>query len=897
MKKEVLLLAVFIFELVAFSQEKQIKIKEDPINRAIYEYNRLIEPSIRQIPSNIKKKELEFIKNQKTTRKLKGIKATNWVHRGPFNVGGRTRALAIDDNNENIILAGGVSGGIWRSTDGGNSWTKATGNSDLHSATAIAQDTRPSQTNTWYYSTGELIGTAGDAGASFKGNGLFKSVDNGISWSEISSTSSNNPQSFINNFQYCWNVKVNPQNGNLFVATYRMIYVSSDGGDSWNESISGDGATKDARYTDIEISSSGIIYATLSNNDANEGIFRSTDGLFWTNITPVDFPASLERIVLDIAPSNENIVYFLANTPGEGVSNHSLWKYEYVSGDGSGTGGNWTNLSNQIPALGGVTGNFDSNDSYDLMIKAKPNDENFVLIGGINLFRSTNGFATTTNTTWIGGYTPTNDSYESYTNHHEDQHSLVFYPSIPNKVISGHDGGLSRTNDISANIDGEEKVDWISLNTGYLTTQAYTVAIPSVAVTLKKKSSGVDEILSGFQDNGTWSTESTNGTVDWEKQLNGDGSYCAFGINSRYTSSQKGIVYGDFYDSEGNLDYWTRVDPDGATGQLFIHPYIIDPNNTNIMYYPAGDVIWRNSNLTEIPKKSNNPATTNWFSMNNSKTDGSTITALDISKTPANVLFYGSANGKLFKIINASTGDPSPVEITGSNFPAGNIGCVLVNPSDTSEIFTTFTNYKLISIWHSTNGGQNWESISGNLEENPDGTGSGPSVRWISILDLATDSSIYFVGTSTGLFSTTKLDGDNTVWVQEGESIIGNVVVTMVKTREDGKVVIATHANGIYSANYDVDTYISKDKFITTFSAKIYPNPSNGIFNIEIKDDNPGNYLVTIYDMQGKPVYFTQQKNLFSLNQQVNLQKHAKGIYNIEIVKNGRASSFKVILK
>ncbi|MEN8120376.1 MAG: hypothetical protein ABFS35_08515, partial [Bacteroidota bacterium] len=209
MKKELFLLSlVFIFNMVVFSQEKRKEIKDDPINRVIYENNRLIDPFTGRIPDNIREKELKFIDNQKLNGKLKGAKATNWVHRGPFNVGGRTRALAIDVNNENIILAGGASGGMWRSTDGGSSWTKATGSSDLHSVTAIAQDPRSGKGNIWYYTTGELRGTAGDVGSSYKGNGLFKSVDNGMSWTEITSTTSNTPQSFTDNFQYCWNVKV-----------------------------------------------------------------------------------------------------------------------------------------------------------------------------------------------------------------------------------------------------------------------------------------------------------------------------------------------------------------------------------------------------------------------------------------------------------------------------------------------------------------------------------------------------------------------------------------------------------------------------------------------------------------------------------------------------------------
>ncbi len=892
MRNGILLLFVMLsFSFIALSQERPIKVKDDPVNRVIYEYNRLINPATGKIPDNIREKELEFIKNQNLTDRLKGTKATAWVHRGPFNLGGRTRALAIDVNNENIILAGGVSGGMWRSVDGGISWTKATGSSDLHSVTAIAQDVRAGQTNTWYYTTGELKGNSasgGDPSSLYRGNGLFKSVDNGVSWTEIVSTTSNTPESFTSNFQYCWNVKVNPQNGDVLVATYGMVYRSVDGGSTWTTSINGG----TAKYTDIAISSTGIIYATLSNNAVNEGIYRSTDGVSWTDITPTGFPASFDRIVLDIASSDEDTVYFLANTLGSGVNNHNLWKYQYISGDGTGAGGNWTNLSGQIPDLNEFTGDFDSQDSYDLLIKVKPDDVNFVLIGGTNLFRSTDGFSTTGNTTWIGGYTPNNNSYDSYSNHHADQHALVFYPLNPNKVISGHDGGLSRTTDITkTTVVNGETVVWASLNTGYLTTQAYAVAID-------QEHFHDDKILAGFQDNGSWSTKSSNGATDWEYVLGGDGAFCAFGNNglSWFTSSQLGVVYIDVYNSDETYNYWTRVDPNGAVNQLFITPFVIDPNNTNRMYYQGGDVIWRNSNLLEIPKYSNAEATINWLSLSNSKITGSTITAIDISKIPANILFYGGANGKLFKTVNAHLGDPNPVDITGGSFPTGNIGCVKVNPLNVLEIFVSFTNYSVLSIWHSTDG-ITWESISGNLEENIDGSGSGPSVRWVSMLEIDALNHIYFAATSIGLFSTTFLDGINTVWVQEGVNTIGNVVVDMVKTRADGTVVVATHANGVYSAKYSTEVSVPINESVNLIEAKVYPNPSDGIFNIEIKGETLANYLITIYDMQGKSVYFSEQKNILSITQQVDLYGFTKGVYSVEIVKGGKANNLKLILK
>jgi len=557
----------------------------------------------------------------------------------------------------------------------------------------------------------------------------------------------------------------------------------------------------------------------------------------------------------------------------------------------------------------------------------------------------------------------------------------------------GNDGGLNKTTDITTNLSAEEPVSWTFLNNGYLTTQSYAIGIDIENYYDYK-------LVSGFQDNSTWITTDESGTVDWKEQgFGGDGTYCDFGRKgfARYTSSQYGKIYVEFYRTDGTRDYWTRVDP--GSGNLFVNPFILDPNNTNVMYYIGDNKIYRNSNLEEIPESGTSAATKNWTELDNSEVTGA-IRALTISKEPANILYYGTSNGKFYKMINALVGDPEPIDITGNEFPDANIGSVFVNPADTSELFVTFTNYEVLSIWHSSDGGSNWESISGNLEENADGTGNGPSVRWISMLKMAGDDPIYFVGTSTGLYSTTNLEGSSTVWTQEGASVIGNVVVTMIKTREDGYVAVGTHGNGMYSANYssttvnppvlvsaktveaetetnkieltfdkdmdppagkhsfftvndgtdnpsvkalykagDITSYIltlennvtSDNNIIVSYepgdikaidggilqtisdqnvsnivnveeiesvkNVKIYPNPNNGVFNLEIQKNSPSNFIIAVYNMQGQIVYFSKQDNTNSLTRLIDIQKHAKGIYNLEIVENGKASNYKVLIK
>ena len=87
-----------------------------------------------------------------------------------------------------------------------------------------------------------------------------------------------------------------------------------------------------------------------------------------------------------------------------------------------------------------------------------------------------------------------------------------------------------------------------------------------------------------------------------------------------------------------------------------------------------------------------------------------------------------------------------------------------------------YSNYSVYSLFHSLDGGQNWTKIAGNLEQNPSGSGNGPSCRTAEIIPLGNDT-LYLVGTSVGLFGTANLDGTNTIWKQITPQTIGSVVV------------------------------------------------------------------------------------------------------------------------
>ena len=787
---------------------------ENPELRLQYDFERLKDPATGEIPVGIREKELAYIMSQEShlqeqvlihgkqegstfIKTALGDPLTTFSNRGPFNVGGRTRALAIDINNENRLLAGSVSGGIWLSVNQGTSWQRVGPLNQNPSITSIVQDKRAGFQNIWYCSTGEAIGASQSdrsGMARFMGNGIYKSTDNGATWALLPATANNTPQnnSPTEPFELTAAMAIDPINGNLYVATYRGIYRTQDGGTSF-QAVLPVANLGFFGQLDMHITSSRIFYAVIPRNvitsggPGNAGIYRSTTGNSgeWTRITPAAFPATHGRTVVATAPSNENILYVISAGTVSAPVGHDFWKYTYVSGDGTGVGGVWQNRSANLPNFGGNVGNFNSQGGYDLYVKVHPTNENMTFVGGTNLYRSTDGFATSGNTAWIAGYNTLNN-VSLYPNHHPDQHSMVFFPSNPNKVITGHDGGLSITQNITTNL-ATHPVTWTSLNNGYLTTQVYALAVGPGNL-----------IMAGFQDNSTWATTSASANAMWIDQFSGDG--CATAINKtgtlRYVSAQLGVVYRASYtDANDNTpNAFFSISP-SSTG-LFVTQFELDPSDDKLMYYIGNNTLWRSNNVTTAT------ASLGWNNLNNTSSSQQ-LSTIGISTNPSNVVYVGSTGGNIFRLDNAHVGNPIYVDIfTGKGLPVGNVSSLAVDPANAMRVIATFSNYSIKSIWLTENGGTTWTDISGNLEQFADGTGNGPSVRW---MDIVGNNNAYLVGTSTGLYSTKVLNGLSTVWAQVDPSILGVAVVEQVRSRDDGLVVVGTHGNGLFSALYEVD--------------------------------------------------------------------------------------------
>ena len=290
----------------------------NPSSRKYFEYMRNRDPETGLVPEGIFERCVNFANHLPRV----ADRDYGWSSRGPYNIGGRTRAFAVDVLNSNHLIAGSVTGGMWNSLNAGQSWDKTTAPEQLQSVSSIAQDTRPGHENTWYYGSGEeFYGVV--SGTSFtallSGDGMWKSTDNGQTWSHLMSTSSGTPQNNMQNGSYDFVWRVITDHTNLtedvvYAAVYNGIIRSNDGGNTWTEVL---GFTTGAsEFVDVMMTPSGVLYATFSDNSTNGGgFFRSLDGLNWTEISPV-LPqiANLRRTVMCANPQNENEIYFLGET-------------------------------------------------------------------------------------------------------------------------------------------------------------------------------------------------------------------------------------------------------------------------------------------------------------------------------------------------------------------------------------------------------------------------------------------------------------------------------------------------------------------------------------------------------------------------------------------------------
>ena len=886
-------------------QENQEIEKENSRRRAEFEWTLQRDPKTGKIPEGIREKEMDLLKilpvkadgifKEALTSLSTDVQQTGGVQNtygavGPTQNGGRTRAVAYDKRFgstingavNRVILAGGVNGGIFRTTDGGQKWQFVHPDAEARNISCLAQDPRPGQENTWYAGTGEPIGaSAGYPTGFIFGNGMLKSTDNGATWTKLSITNVSDLTEFSSEWNFIHKIAIHPLSGEVYAAIHRRIVRSRDGGQSWQTvfiSPNNIPTLAVGGIADIIITSNGNkIFVGMSGRNADPalaGVFVSSSGDLGTytriaggNQGAPDFVAGWKaynnakdaaeefisgwgRIVLALAPSNENILYVLVENADLASDNKP--EADLFKCDLSTTTPTWTNLTSNLVAqrnstrVGVSTKYIEIQGAYNMVLAVHPTNPNIVLAGGVNLFRSTDGFSTKTNVRFIGGLESGNTYTDNLGTSHVDFHGFSFEPGNPNRVLLSSDGGLGQIENITT-----ASVVWnffnaqtnLTYNSQYQTLQYYHVGIDPTP--------GSRNFFGGAQDNSTTFRDRSglfgdvlSDTSDHYIILGGDG--CQVGMTKKngagkqllFCAAQNGQFYRTNLPPLASTDY-ALIKPENTGDGLFITYFHLDNDNTDLLYYATEDSLFRtNSSATVTPST--------WTLMDSvhPKVFGD-IYSLETTKGPYssfNHLFIGTGAGRVYKIRDPQSPTSQIVEITPPGMAAGSVvRDITVNPRNQDTLMLVVSNYNVQSIFwtgNATSPAPDWQLIEGNLTT--------PSIRACEIIAKTTGIE-YYVGTSIGLFSTKLINGSNTVWYREvapagtpAVMLNGAVVNSLASRWADNTLLIGTHGNGMFATGplgnpvTVVTSVFNPIRNNTNFIKNVYPTITRDVVKYEV---------------------------------------------------------------
>ncbi len=682
------------------------------------------------------------LRNSPTT-----VASLGWTERGPNGdfsgpqgnsrpnldqTAGRIRAAMVDstDPTHKTVWAGGVDGGLWKTTDitaSPATWILINDFMSNLAISAICQDPRPGFQNILYVCTGESFRNA-DA---VRGVGVFKSTDGGANWNYLASTSG---------YPLCTRILCDYQ-GNVYLATRNTgLLRSSDGGSTWTV-ITPSGVS--ASICDLEISStSGPARLHMTTGIGTTQTYRYTDnpatvtsGSGW-NAAATPFPSYNERA--EMACSG-NVLYALPCDP----STYNVPTI-YKSTDG---GVNW-NPTNSQPG-GGTWAN--GQGWYSLSAGINPANSNEFICGGLDCYKTTDGGGSWTKiSTWVG-------SSGQYV--HADQHNIQWWDG-GNKLLFACDGGIHFSSNGGTTIRDRNK--------GLRLKQFYSIALhPNYP----------NYFLAGAQDNGVHRLNHP-GLDSSIEVYGGDGCYVA--IDQDQPQYQFGsYVYNVYRRSTNNGATWSTPVSDQSSGR-FVNPWDYD-NNANIIYacYNANNFLrWNNPQTGTSTTVVSMPA----FA-------GGNVSAVHASPYLLNRVYFGTGIGGIIRVDNANGASPTGTMInSGAGMPAGYVNCVVTGSSD-QNLIACFTNYGVMNVWVTNDGGTTWTGIDGNLPDMP--------VRW-ALFHPDTDTKAY-IATETGVWETDLINGASTVWTPN--STFPTVRTDMIKYRSSDRTIAAgTHGRGIWTA-------------------------------------------------------------------------------------------------
>jgi hypothetical protein len=762
----------------------------------------------------------------------------NWVDLGPHNVGGRTRAILIDQANANHMFAGGVSGGLFESMDAGLTWQVWPGSDTLRNLniSAMAQ----AANGDIYFGTGEITPAYPDY--AFPGAGLFKSTDGGHTFKQIKITKPNgvvqsSAWSFINK------IACDPTNAQkVYVATANGLYVSENAtadpnviGTSWTDA-NGIYFNKRASFSnagnvfDVKTGSDGRVVATQPGTNAN--LFISTDGGQTFGQFPI-MNGSSQKALITISPLDPNYIYVatLKNNVQGGV---------FQTKDG---GTSWAMLVPAASATGGGFNPYGNQGYYDMCIAAAIDNKEKLWIAGqgdvyqwdvTGWHRVASGYASAGPTSYV----------------HPDHHILYPHPNNANILYLGNDGGVYVGNQMTTTHSV-----WADRNRGYSPTQFYDIGAGQLG-----------EIIGGSQDNGTNYNDYYNNTpTSFRSVLGGDGFMCAIGklnpkamFASVYTSDEANKGGEEIYRSlNGGVGFSSCGDQHllPETGyfltRISLQEKLTLPTAAKLFWASTTGIWMTNQPFAGSPT---------WYKINT----GNISSAYRMVSSPdLNHVYIGTENGRLYRIsglnnatyppANYTTFVPATAGIT-TTLIYQNIGRfitgIAVHPDKPDSILVSMANYGNTSF--------TVKILNAQTSSGTSTTGANPTISAsiqgnmpaFPVYDIAinpTNTQQVLLGTEYGIFTSNNAWQASPLWSEDNNGFPRVPTMKLIFAPDTiGRYYLyaGTHGRGaFYSKSLcnncpDIETNkgpfsATKDLKATEISINAFPNPVADLLTIE----------------------------------------------------------------
>jgi len=625
----------------------------------------------------------------------------SWQFIGPSTITnnenflGRVECVAFHPSDANTFYVGTGTGGLWRTTNGGDSWTPLTDYlPSLSISGVVVQQNNP---NIIYVLTGD--GDGGNQWAYYvkeRSSGVFRSTDGGITWQAtgLNWNRSDAPR-------YGYKLIQSAVNPNLLIAaTSDGIYRTTDGGNNWVQEQTGE-------YTDVVFRENNpdwvaaVRYGSSTLSKSDDG------GETWTSHTiPNPLGISTTRHMLATSADRTDSLFILMGAEGNG-NFRGLYRYLW-----SATGNNGFTLVTNTPNVlnGANDGSGDGGFAWwAIGIGVNRTNSAQVLVGGVIGRRSTNGGQTIT---------------AAHGLLHADIHGYFQNP-LNNWVYCAHDGGISRSKDYGST--------WTTLSAGLNVTQYYRIStVPN----------NNNIVLGGTQDNGHHVKYTNTSAFRWSLT-------CCDGMDNAINPDNPGIIYmssqrGGLNRSVDSGKTWTAIRTNTSS---WVAPILLHSTTPTTIFKAENSGIWRSTNSgidgwVNLGTDGRGAIAQGVSNTNRFFAAGDNGTLLSRSNN-----INAAAASVIWTTVSGNTGWPSNADLAGTIITA-----IAVNPANADDVWVTLSGYRDgIKVLRSTNGGDTWSNISGSLPNMP--------VHTIKVRSMGGGNWEAYIGTDIGVFMRTNAFG------------------------------------------------------------------------------------------------------------------------------------------